>query len=264
MNASAVPTPRPSATILLLRDGAQGMEVFMVVRHQQIDFASGALVFPGGKLAQGDGDARVRARCLGAESLDDAELALRVCAVREAFEESGILLAQQDDGQAIPAARLADLGARYRRALDRGETGMADLLHAEHLRLDLRSLTPFAHWITPTFMPKRFDTWFYLAVAPADQAGAHDGSETVDCAWLRPAQVIADAAAGTRTLVPATLLNVQKLGRQTRVADALAAARARPLVSVLPERVEGAPGLLLRIPAEADYDVTEVRLDAPV
>jgi len=87
------PVPVPSATIMLLRDGDTGLEVFMVKRHHQIDFASGALVFPGGKLAAGDRDPALRALCDGAEALTDDELALRAGAIREAFEESGILLA---------------------------------------------------------------------------------------------------------------------------------------------------------------------------
>src|SRR5690606_18604027 len=101
--------PRLSATILLLRDGAQGLEVFMVVRHQQIDFASGALVFPGGKLAAGDRDPRAHARCDGVDGLPPDEIALRISAIREAFEESGILLARRGDGSALSAAQLDDL-----------------------------------------------------------------------------------------------------------------------------------------------------------
>ena len=84
----------PAATIMLLRDGAPGLEVFMVVRHHQIDFASGALVFPGGKLDEGDKSSSIRARCDGADGVSDAELAIQVAAIREAFEECGVLLAR--------------------------------------------------------------------------------------------------------------------------------------------------------------------------
>lgn len=247
-----------ASTILLLRDGPRGMEVLMVVRHQQIDFASGALVFPGGKIADGDRDPRVVARCTGVAGLSADEIALRVGAIREAFEESGILLAQPGTGSApLSEARLADLGTRYRRGLDRGEIGIADMLEAENLILDCAALTPFAHWITPPVMPKRFDTWFYLAATPPGQAALHDGTEAVDSAWLRPRDAIEQEKAGQRTIVPATLLNVQKLGRCDSVADAVAAARGSTIVSVLPqvERAEG--GVWLRIPAEAGYDVTE-------
>ncbi len=256
---NAVPTPaRLSATVLMLRDGRDGMEVFMVVRHHAIDFASGALVFPGGKLAAGDADARVRSRCSGAEGLSAEQLGLRVGAIREAFEECGMLLARASGQSGLIAhARLAELGARYRQPLDKGEIGIAEMLEREDLMLACEELVPFAHWITPTFMPKRFDTYFFLAPTPPEQVALHDGREMVDSAWLRPADALAEAAAGTRTIVPATLLNIEKLGRSASVAAALAAARGSPVVRVLPELEQGGEGLLLRIPAEAGYGVTE-------
>jgi len=258
------PAARLAATILLLRDGAQGMEVFMVVRHQQIDFASGALVFPGGKLAAGDRDLRVHARCKGIEGLSQDEVALRVGAIREAFEESGILLARPAGGGDIGTDRLNALGTKYRRGLDRGEIAIADMLETEDLVLDGGALVPFAHWVTPTFMPKRFDTYFYLAVAPADQVGAHDGHEAVDSAWLTPPTIVQDELAGRRTLVPATLLNVKKLGLSTSVKDALAAAKAKPIVTVQPVLERGPKGEgLLRIPPEAGYGVAEFTMDIP-
>lgn len=260
MTAASTSPQTPSrlaATILLLREGGRGMEVFMVVRHQQIDFASGALVFPGGKLAAGDTDARVRARCAGATTLSDDELALRVGAIREAFEESGVLLARVR-GQAalIGGERVAAL-ERYRKPLDKGEIGIAEMLEAEDLELATDTLVPFAHWITPTFMPKRFDTYFYLAVAPDAQVAAHDGSEAVDSVWIRPADALSAFKDGTRTLVPATLLNVEKLGFSNSVDAALEAARSAPVVTVLPEVIAEKPEILLRIPAEAGYSVTE-------
>ena len=259
----AAPPARLSATVLILRDGIDGMEVFMVVRHQEIDFASGALVFPGGKLAAGDSDPRVRGRCTGADDWSPEQLALRVGAIREAFEECGVLLAREGSNPAlIGPTRLAELGARYRVLLDRGEIGIADMLETEGLMLACEELVPFAHWITPTFMPKRFDTYFYLAIAPPQQIALHDGREMVDSVWLRPADALAQAAAGSRTIVPATLLNVAKLGFSSTVAEALAAARAKPVVTVQPELVEQAEGILLRIPAEAGYGVTEFAMPA--
>lgn len=253
------PPTKLAATILMLREGAQGMEVFMVVRHQQIDFASGAIVFPGGKLAAGDSDPRVRTRATGLEGLSDEHCALRVGAIREAFEECGLLLARaRGEVALLGAARVAELGTRYRQPLDRGELGMADLLEREDLVLACEELVPYAHWITPVFMPKRFDTWFYLARAPQDQAALHDGREAVDSVWIRPADAIAQAAAGTRTIVPATLVNVQKLGFSATVNDAIQAARTQPVVRVLPELEQRADGAVLKIPLDAGYRVSEM------
>jgi len=261
--AAPIAPARLAATVLLLRDGANGMEVFMVVRHQQIDFASGALVFPGGKLATGDHDPAAQARCSGVEGLSVDEIALRIAAIREAFEECGVLLARPRGANTfVDPARVAALGPRYRRALDKGEIGIAALLEAEDLFLACDALVPFAHWTTPTFMPKRFDTRFYLAAAPAEQVLLHDGSEAVDSVWISPQDALAQADAGTRTLVPATRLNVEKLGRHCLVADAIAAARADTVIEVLPERVDTAAGITLRIPAAAGYGITEFDLPA--
>ena len=251
-------TPRLAATILMLRDGAEGLEVFMVVRHHEIDFAAGALVFPGGKLAAGDADPRVQPRCSGIAGLPAEQIGLRVAAIREAFEECGVLLARACGEQdLLGPERLATLGPRYRKALDKGELGIADMLEAEDLELACEQLVPFAHWITPTIMPKRFDTHFYLTAAPAEQLAVHDGSELVDSLWLRPAQALSQAAAGLHTLVPATELNVKKLGCSDSVDAALAAARTQPVVTVVPEVVKRPEGRRLIIPAEAGYGVTE-------
>ena len=119
----------PLFTLALLRDGAEGLEVFMVVRHHEIDFAAGALVFPGGKLAPGDEDPRVQPRCTGIAGLAPEQITLRVAAIREAFEECGILLARaRGEQRLLGPTRLAELGPRYRKALDKGDLGIADML----------------------------------------------------------------------------------------------------------------------------------------
>lgn len=248
----------PAATILLVRDGTEGLEVFMVVRHHQIDFASGALVFPGGKVDPRDTHESVRGRVEGAEGLDDWEFSMRVAAIREAYEECGVLLARDEGTSAlIDAARLASL-ERHRARLNKGEIGIGDMLAEEGLRLAADLLTPFAHWITPNMMPKRFDTRFYVAVAPEDHLAVHDGSESVDSVWIRPADAVREAAEGKRTIIFPTRVNVQKLGRHASVADAVAAARVARIVTVEPQVTKNEAGEpVLRIPVEADYDVTE-------
>ncbi len=250
----------PAATILLVRDGAEGLEVFMVVRHHQIDFASGALVFPGGKVDPRDTHESVRGRVDGADDLDDWEFSMRVAAIREAYEECGVLLARPEGAQALVDARRLTALEPQRDALNRGEIGIGDVLAAEGLRLAADLLTPFAHWITPKMMPKRFDTRFYVAVAPEDHLAVHDGSESVDSVWIRPADALAEAAAGTKTIIFPTRVNVQKLGRHARIADAIAAASASRIVTVEPRVEQRESGPVLCIPAEADYDVTEESL----
>lgn len=243
----------PAATIMLVRDGANGLEVFMVVRHHKIDSFSGALVFPGGKVDKGDSHESVRSRIDGAEGLDDWEFSMRVAAIREAYEECGVLLARDErTGNLVDAARLTALEP-LREALNKNELIMGELLEKGGLRLAADLLTPFAHWITPNLMPKRFDTRFYVAAAPEDHLAVHDGSESVDSVWIRPADVIAELEAGKRTIVFPTRMNVLKLGRSADVASAIDTARATTVVTVEPL----VDGKVLRIPAEAGYDVTE-------
>ena len=251
--------PRLSATALLLRDGPAGLEVFMVVRHHQIDFASGALVFPGGKVDPQDHDPRLLQRVAGAESLRPEERACRICTIRETFEEAGVLLARpRGESRLIEAARLSDLIPRYRAALTEGEIALADLLEREDLELAADLLVPFAHWITPVGMPKRFDTHFFLTPAPRDQIAVHDGSESVDSRWVAPAAALAEADAERLTLVFDTRMNLVKLARSADSAAALEASRTAPIVTVMPERIDRADGPALRIPLAAGYGVEEV------
>jgi 8-oxo-dGTP pyrophosphatase MutT (NUDIX family) len=255
MNKEAVAV-RPASTMLLLRDGAQGMEVFMVVRHHQIDFASGALVFPGGSVDADDHEiAKDTAFYSGGDGLDDPGKAFRVGAIRETFEECGILLARAKGSNALVTASRADaIADAHRVALNKGERKFSEILANEGIVLALDLLVPFAHWITPLGMPKRFDTHFYIAVAPADQLGAHDGHESVDSVWLRPNEAVEGAKTGKFKLVFATERNLIKLGKQATAAASLAAARNDGVVTVCPEVVRGEKSRQLKIPAEAGYD----------
>ncbi len=251
------PAPaKPAATILLVRDGARGLEVFMVQRHHRIDFATGAMVFPGGKVDEADADAELGARCDGAVS--DALRPVHIAAIRETFEESGVLLARPEGASALVSGpQLAALEARHRTALNAGERTLREIVEAEKLRLANDLLVPFAHWITPVFMPKRFDTHFFLVAAPRDQQALHDGGESIDSIWTRPADAEAERAAGRRTIIFPTLMQVRKLGKSGTAAEAIAAARRAPVVSVLPRVEERGGEQLLVIPPEAGYDVVE-------
>jgi 8-oxo-dGTP pyrophosphatase MutT (NUDIX family) len=250
------PMPVPAATLLLVRDSAQGLEVFMVVRHHEIDFASGALVFPGGKVDKGDFAPELRRRASGGGGLDAEGFALRVGAIREAFEECGVLFARDAAGRMVDAARFAAL-APYRAALVEGKLDVGAFLTAEQLTLVMEDMVHFAHWITPDGMPKRFDTHFFLAPVPPGHDAMHDGSESVDSVWLRPLDAVAEAEAGKRTMVFPTRLNLKKLGQSRTVAEAMAAARAAQVVTVLPKVQRLPDRRVLVIPAEAGYGGTE-------
>ena len=254
------PPARPAATILLIRDGGAGLEVFMVQRHHQIDFATGAMVFPGGKVDPADADPSLLARCPGATEADARALA--VAAIRETFEEAGVLLARPRGKETlVDGEALAGISARHRDALLADQTTMAAIAEQEDLELAADLLVPFAHWITPVFMPKRFDTHFFLVEAPAGQVAVHDGGESVDSVWIRPGDAVAEAEAGRCTIIFPTLMNVKKLGRSGSVAEAFGAARSAPPVTVFP-RIEKRDGTaMLVLPEEAGYDVVAAPVD---
>lgn len=254
-DAPAAPAPRLAATILLVRDGATGLEVFMVQRHHQIDFATGAMVFPGGKIEAADADPRLRERCGSVASLDADALAVRVGAIRETFEECGVLLARpRGSGALIPASRLLELEARWRDRLNDDSASIVDVVLGEDLDLACDLLVPYAHWVTPEMVPKRFDTYFFLVPAPPDQLAVHDGGESVDSVWTSARHALDEAESGRRTIIFPTLMNLNLLAEARDVADALARSRARPVVTVRPKLVrtpDGKPELL--IPPEAGY-----------
>jgi 8-oxo-dGTP pyrophosphatase MutT (NUDIX family) len=240
--------PRPAATILLLRDAPE-FQVLMVKRHHQIDFASGALVFPGGKMHAGDQDPAWADHCNGWGDFDGEQRALRIGAIREAYEEAGILLAEGLDGSDF--AQVCDPAVRS--AVDHGEAAFIDVVRELDVRLRLDALTVFARWITPAMMPKRFDTWFYALRAPADQVAAADGREAVDAEWIAPAEVLRLADAGERTVIFPTRMNVQLLAEASSAADCVAQAEARTLVTVLPQVEKRGEARFLVIPPDAGY-----------
>jgi len=264
---SAAKTPaetRLSATILLVRDVEAELEVFMVERHHQIDFAEGALVFPGGKLEASDGAPELAARCRGASQHSEANTALRVAAIRETFEECGVLLARPvGEESLIGAARLEQIAKRYRQPLVDNQATMLGMVEAEDLELAFDLLTPFAHWITPEFMPKRFDTHFFLVAAPSDQLAVHDGFESVDSIWTTIPSALELERTGKRTIIFPTLENVKKLGRSGSVGEALESARRNPVVTVLPRVDKDADGeLWMEIPEAAGYDTVRAPMSA--
>jgi 8-oxo-dGTP pyrophosphatase MutT (NUDIX family) len=250
--------PRPASTILLLRNSVatRDIEVFMMVRHYEIDFNSGALVFPGGSVDKGDREIIGNGDLFtGGEGLDADALSFRIAAIRETFEESGILLARAKGSTAlIDAQRASAVEAGHRRDLCEGTISFLKVLSDNELVLALDELIPYAHWITPEGMPKRFDTWFFLAGAPPDQLGTHDGRESTDSIWVSPREALEGGESGRFKLPFPTTRNLIKLGKLGDVTAALDDARGKPVVAVMPVMTRLNGGRQLRIPLEAGYD----------
>ncbi|MGQ0825595.1 MAG: NUDIX hydrolase [Actinomycetota bacterium] len=203
---------RAAATVMLVRDRPE-LEVLVQRRSPHAVFGPGATVFPGG--AVDPADAAAEPRVIG---LDDAAasveqglarggLALRIAAVRECFEEAGVLLTRDRAGQ--PAA--ADVA--WRDALNAGHATIGQVLEAEDLVIDARDLHVFSHWLTPVGAPRRYDTWFFAARAPSDQEPAADDAELVDWSWIAPADALERSQRGEIELIFPTLRSLLVLGR---------------------------------------------------
>ena len=240
--------PVPAATMLLLRDDPE-FQVLMVKRHHQIDFASGALVFPGGKPSSGDEASEWADYCKGWNIFDETQRILRIAAIREAYEEAGILLADHRDGS--PFEDTCDL--ERRKAVERGDCEFLDVVRQADLCLRLDRLTDFARWITPIFMKKRFDTHFFVVRAPERQIAACDGYETVDAEWLSPSTALEMGVNGERTIIFPTRLNLQLLAEAASAEECVAQAASRDVVTVLPEVIQRDGKQVLTIPEDAGY-----------
>lgn len=248
--------PKAAATVILVRDTASDLEVLMVRRSAGMAFGASAWVFPGGKVASADADPIWDELSDG--TYDHYARSLRIAAAREVFEESGLLLATHD-GQELDAAGSAAFDAQ-RAGVEADPSTFITLIREAGLRLTLERLVPFAHWITPSFEPRRFDTHFFLVRAPAEQVVRHDGREAVDHEWVSPASLLERRLTGEAKLMFPTRLNLQVLGRSTSAAQAEAAARAIRVVTVEPVVEDRPDGKVLVIPAEAGYGLTEERL----
>lgn len=229
----------------------------MVARSYEIDFASGAFVFPGGKVSEDDRRDGWKAHCVG--EYDGDELAVRIGGIREVFEESGVLLARKagdTSGAHVPQSVCSEL-AKYRHAVDRGEKSFLELVQENDLELCLDDLVPYAHWITPEMMPKRFDTRFFVARAPKEQEAVHDGRETTEAVWVRPGNILERARHGRATVIFPTRLNLEMLEDLGSAENIMETSSTREIVTVMPVVERRDDGAFLVIPKEAGYRVTE-------
>ncbi|NIJ07349.1 8-oxo-dGTP pyrophosphatase MutT (NUDIX family) [Sphingomonas vulcanisoli] len=226
--------PQLAATLLLVRDDP--FEVLMIRRRAGDSFGS-ALVFPGGVVDPGDWEEEWIGRLAGGEGLPAEQRALRIAAIRETYEEAGVIAAAQG-----PVACAIGMG-------------FGDALGAALLKLD--ALVPFGHWITPVIVARRFDTHFFLCAVSRDVEAACDGVEAIALEWARPADLLARAEAGEQSLLFPTRMNLARLAESRSAAEALEAARRRPIVPVLVEIERRADGILHRLPPDAGYALSE-------
>lgn len=217
-------TPRPAATVMLLRDTDGGLAVFLLQRHSRMDFAPGTTVFPGGGVDDRDRDFDIAwtgpepawwAQRLGVD--EGLALALVCAAVRETFEECGVLLAGRSAEAALGDTSGEDWQAD-RQALAGKSISLAELLIRRGLMLRSDLLTPWARWITPEAEPRRYDTRFFVARLPEGQRALGGTGESDEAAWLRPDAALAAAEAGDLALLPPTVVTLQELAAHPDVA----------------------------------------------
>jgi 8-oxo-dGTP pyrophosphatase MutT (NUDIX family) len=260
-----VTEPRQAATVLLLRDGVPGLEVYLQRRTRGMPFAGGMTAYPGGGVDPRDGDVDVAwtgpapglwAAAFGCDERTAREL---VCAaVRETFEEAGVLLAGDEHGGVVPDVSGEDWEAQRRALLSR-ELSLAELLAGRGLAVRSDLLRPFAHWITPPAEPRRYDTKFFAAALPVGQEARHVSGEADEASWLTPAAALAELHAGTRPMLPPTIHTLGQLQAFPDVAAALAGSPPEPLHPISPTFAETADGRW----AVLD-DGTRIRLVVPL
>lgn len=238
----------PAASILLVRDSVAGLEVLMTERAKTMKFAPGAFVFPGGKVDASDGDWSLWKPLTNVDQrLDD--FAYRIAVLRELYEEAAVLLTENQVNERPDSAVFA-------RSLQ--ESGGV---------LDIAGLVPFAHWVTPETMPRRFNTHFYLA-AHNGEAAAHDGDEAISLKWVHPKDLLEDWDADKVPLMFPTRLNLMKLARAETVSDALMQAKEADIVRTMPVVSRDDKGVSVTITEASGYGVTcatekELRVERP-
>lgn len=263
--ASEQPPLRNAATVMLVRDGADGIEVFMLRRNLNSDFVGGAYVFPGGAVDPHDSSAehenlstgRSDAEASAALGLPSGGLAYWVAAVRECFEEAGVLLAHGPDGAVVSFADPA-VAARFdahRTELNAGNRKLLDILRDEGLAMPGDRIHYWSHWITPVGPPRRFDTRFFVCAAPPEQVALHDDAETIDNMWIRPADALEKGRRGEIEIIFPTVKNLESIARFGTSAELLAAAsQVGSIPTILPRIVQRDGRVDVLIPGDPGYD----------
>lgn len=268
LNTEEITTPpRPAATVVLLRDDGPGLEVLMMKRHGQSDAFGGAYVFPGGKLdpedhapallGRADAPAETLHAALGEPQLEaSTAAALFVAAVRETFEECGILMAHGADAAATEFA--------MRRARD--GLGFGELVGELDLRLRIAGMVPWTRWITPRLASasrKRFDTRFFVAQVPEGAVARHDQREATDAAWMRPRAALERYWDREIELAPPQIQSLVHLARFSRAAEVLAEARHRPPPLIEPEPFDVDGMRVIVYPGDPQHSVAQRAMPGP-
>ncbi len=258
---------RPAATVMLIRDIEDGFEVFMLQRNHSAAFAGGMYVFPGGRVDATDGAEALEPFCDGLNDLEasailqipNGGLAYWVAAIRECFEEAGVLLARDTKTNhtvAFDDDVTQDRFATARRAVHDSSLNMIELCQRESLRLITGSIHYVSHWITPVGEVRRFDTRFFVVDAPKSQEPLHDSHETIASLWVKPQDALDKLECGELAMFPPTSENLKFLANYKTTAEVLAAAKkvSNP-VAILPRLRINSDGKVIGVimPSDPEY-----------
>ncbi|MDZ7781305.1 MAG: hypothetical protein U5R14_15430 [Gemmatimonadota bacterium] len=253
--------PRPAATIVLMRDGGGGLEVLLMRRNRNAGFVPGAYVFPGGRVDGTDATAQVLERIDGLAPEDAASrlelpsaeppaIAYYLAALREAFEETGILIAHRPDGSPVPTAAAEPRVDRIRDDVMEHRIDFAEALSRLECRIEGRSVEYLAHWITPIAEPKRYDTRFFAARVPDGAEPIIDPREMTDALWLGPDEALERYRGGELPMVFPTIKTLEELSTHPDAATALERMGAAPVRTILPSLVITPTGVGLELDEE--------------
>ena len=261
--------PKKAATVIVLRDKKpEGFDVFLLKRHEKSSFMGGNYVYPGGRVDQDDGSVELCSlskgmtlegaqRHFGGIFSQEESFAHWIAAIRELFEEAGVLLAYDQRGNLL---QLRDRDERekflhYRELLQKGKINIGEMAQKENLLLALDQLHYYAHWITPEARPERFDTRFFLARYPSGQEASHDQKETTAGIWLTPRNALEENLKGDVILSPPTLKTLEDLSRFKSIDEVFNSQRKEDILPILPILTKVTSGPLIIFPWDPEYEI---------
>jgi len=261
--------PKKAATVILLRDkDPRGFEVFLLQRHEKSSFMGGNFVYPGGRVDRDDGSIEVCSyskgitseeaqRILGGAFSPEESLANWIAAIRELFEEAGVLLAYDQQGNLLRLRNQAEQEkfSNYRRLLQKAEIGICEMAKKENLSFALDQLRYYAHWITPEARSERFDTYFFLARCPSEQEATHDQKETTAGVWTAPREALEENLEGKTVLSPPTLKTLEDLARFKTIDELFTSVKNAEIKTILPVLTKISSGPMLIFPWDPEYEV---------
>lgn len=237
--------PRPAATVVLLRSGTAGVEVLLMRRHSRSRFVPGAWVFPGGKVDAADSAPPLYQRIRGLPSQPVPESAFWTAALRELFEETGVLMARGASDEWARDATSQRAVEAQRRALMEDQVTLMDVLDELDLTLDARGMVHIAHWVTPVVERRRYDTHFFATALPHDRTAAPDPREMSEAAWIAPRAALERFERGELPMVFPTVRTLETLREFRTAEDVLASFRGRTVTRILPRLIRTDTGVAI-------------------